>query len=112
FVIGVGCWYINPANWTAIPVEARGTTDTAELLRRRPDIAQLIPESERHPLPDGETLLERYPGIAELVSREELIQIRKIKSPVSKWGVLGLLGLNHRLEPLDDQVRSPFMPFG
>ena len=29
-----------------------------------------------------------------------------------KWGILGYLGLNKYLESVDDQVRSPFMPYG
>jgi APA family basic amino acid/polyamine antiporter len=112
FVIGVGVWYVNPANWTGIPVERRKTTDTAELLRRRPDIAQLIPEAERHHLPDGEELVERYPAIAKAVSPEELTDIKGLKSEVEKWGLISVLGLNHWLEPLDAKYRSPFMPYG
>jgi APA family basic amino acid/polyamine antiporter len=29
-----------------------------------------------------------------------------------KWGMLGLLGLNHWLLPLDDATRTPFAPYG
>ncbi|HTU16441.1 MAG TPA: amino acid permease [Gemmataceae bacterium] len=29
-----------------------------------------------------------------------------------KWGILGLMGLNQKLESIDDAVRSPFMPYG
>jgi APA family basic amino acid/polyamine antiporter len=29
-----------------------------------------------------------------------------------KWGILGLMGLNQKLESIDDSVRSPFMPYG
>ena len=29
-----------------------------------------------------------------------------------KWGILGYIGLNKYLEAVDDQVRSPFMPYG
>src|SRR5581483_10264836 len=60
FVIVAGWSYINPANWTDIPVASRE-----------------IPED-----------------------------------PAQKWGVLGLLGLNRWLLPLDDQVRSSFAPYG
>ena len=28
------------------------------------------------------------------------------------WGILGYVGLNSTLEKIDDQVRSPFMPYG
>jgi APA family basic amino acid/polyamine antiporter len=112
FVIGAGCWYVNTANWISIPVENRRITDTAELLRRRPEIAQLIPEKERHSLPDGRTLLQRYPEIAKVVSPEELADIKQMKSEVSKWGLISVFGLNHALEPLDERYRSPFMPYG
>src|SRR5262249_30855374 len=32
--------------------------------------------------------------------------------PAQKWGLLGMLGLNHWLLPLDEQFRSPFAPYG
>jgi APA family basic amino acid/polyamine antiporter len=59
-VIAVGWSYVNPGNWTGIPVEAREIPD----------------------------------------------------DPARKWGVLGLLGLNHQLVHVDDSVRSPFAPYG
>ena len=31
---------------------------------------------------------------------------------MSKWGLLGYIGLNRWLRPLDDAMRSPFMPYG
>ena len=31
---------------------------------------------------------------------------------VKSWGILGLLGLNRWLLPIDDATRSPFMPYG
>lgn len=34
------------------------------------------------------------------------------EDPAQKWGLLGLLGLNRWLVPLDDAVRSPFAPYG
>jgi amino acid transporter len=45
---------------------------------------------------------------------EILTQARE-KAPekaTDKWGVLGLMGLNRKLESIDDAVRSPFMPYG
>src|SRR5262249_35307589 len=60
FVIAVGWRYIDPANWTSVPVTER-----------------------------------RIPV-----------------HPEEKWGILGMLGLNHWLVPLDDSTRSPFMPYG
>jgi APA family basic amino acid/polyamine antiporter len=34
------------------------------------------------------------------------------KDPAEKWGLLGLLGLNDWLLPVDDAMRSGFMPYG
>jgi APA family basic amino acid/polyamine antiporter len=112
FVIGVGVWYINPANWTGIPPAARKTTDTGELLQREPRIAQLVPEAERRAVPDGATLLKRHPQIADVVSAEELTEIKGMKGEVDKWGLISVFGLNHWLEPLDEHYRSPFLPYG
>jgi amino acid transporter len=39
----------------------------------------------------------------------------KEKAPgkaTEKWGILGLMGLNQKLEAIDESVRSPFMPYG
>jgi APA family basic amino acid/polyamine antiporter len=58
--IAVGYWYLDPSNWTGIPVEARDTAG----------------------------------------------------APGSKWGLLGLFGLDRQLGSLDDAVRRPFAPYG
>jgi APA family basic amino acid/polyamine antiporter len=34
------------------------------------------------------------------------------EDPAAKWGLLGQLGLNRWLTPLDDAVRTPFTPYG
>jgi APA family basic amino acid/polyamine antiporter len=60
FVIAVGVFFINSANWTSVPVTAR-----------------LKPED-----------------------------------PASKWGILGLLGLNDWLLPIDEKFRTSFSPYG
>ncbi len=45
---------------------------------------------------------------------ELLPQIRTVRETkaADSWGILGLLGLNRWLLPLDDATRSPFMPYG
>jgi APA family basic amino acid/polyamine antiporter len=60
FVVAVGYWYIDRANWFGVPVDAR---------LERPD-AQ------------------------------------------SSWGLLGAIGLNRWLSPLDDDTRTRFVPYG
>jgi APA family basic amino acid/polyamine antiporter len=112
FVIAVGVNYINRDNWTSIPVEERKITDTAQLLQRRTDIAALVPEGERAKIMNGADLLERHPEIANLVSPGLLEQVKGLKGEHFKWGMMSVLGFNRMLEPLDDKVRSPFIPFG
>jgi APA family basic amino acid/polyamine antiporter len=34
------------------------------------------------------------------------------ENPTAKWGILGLIGLNDFLKPIDDHVRSSFAPYG
>ncbi len=60
FVIVVGCWYINRANWFDVPVDARLQTKDAQ----------------------------------------------------NSWGLLGAIGLNRWLAPLDDGTRTRFVPYG
>ncbi len=112
FVIGVGIGYVHTSYWTDIPPSKRRITDTAELLQRRPDIAKLVPGWEHSPVPDGKALLKEHPEIAEVVSPDELSEIKNMKGEVEKWGLVSILGLNHWIEPLDDRTRGPFMPYG
>jgi APA family basic amino acid/polyamine antiporter len=112
FVIVVGWHYVNRDNWTEIPVEKRPIITVGEFLQRRPDIAALVPPEKHRSFTDGKHLLAEYPVIAEKVSPEEKTEIEGYKSDVEKWGLISVLGLNEYLEPLDDRVRSPFMPFG
>lgn len=43
-----------------------------------------------------------------------LVKVREEapKKATEKWGILGLLGLNRWLVPIDDNTRSPFAPYG
>jgi amino acid transporter len=40
------------------------------------------------------------------------IEARAQAAEVESWGILGLIGLNRWLLPIDDATRSPFMPYG
>jgi APA family basic amino acid/polyamine antiporter len=112
FVIVVGWRYINTANWTSIPPEERRVITVPEFLHNHPEIAAKIPEEKHRAFTDGQDLLRQHPEIAQMVSAEELSDVRKLKSDVEKWGMMSVLGLNRWLEPLDDRTRSPFMPYG
>jgi APA family basic amino acid/polyamine antiporter len=162
FVIGVGCWYINPAYWNRIPPEYRKPTDVPELLERYPEVARLLPLGDYRFLsgkalleecpaaasamaqvvieqikqlpsmaaladrPDlarflpyrdfgantGKQLLERDPALRGEIAEAVRKEISKLPSLEEKWGLIGLLGLNRKLEAVDAQVRSPFLPYG
>jgi amino acid transporter len=79
FVIGVGVQYVNPANWNKVPPEQRKFTDVTDLLRRRPEVARLLPAGEHKRL-TGKQLLKDYPQAATIVSQEVIDQIGKLPS--------------------------------
>jgi APA family basic amino acid/polyamine antiporter len=112
FVIVVGCWYINPANWTGISPGKRPTITVSEYLERHPEVARLVPAQKHRSFRDGKDLLEQHPEVREAVPPAEQEAIQKLKGDADKWGLISVLGLNRWLEPLDDRTRNPFMPFG
>jgi APA family basic amino acid/polyamine antiporter len=77
FVIVVGVWYINPANWTGIPPEQRKISDVSDLLERRPDIAALLPPGD-YRFTSGGKLLEEHPEVADALARTQEAEIRKL----------------------------------
>src|SRR5262249_54058072 len=77
FVIGVGCWYINPAKWTRIPPEYRKPTDVPELLERYPEIAQYMPEGNPRYI-SGESLIK--PEVLRVITQTIENQIRQLPS--------------------------------
>jgi basic amino acid/polyamine antiporter, APA family len=111
FVIGVGIRYISASNWTSVPMEDRKITDMGELLRRRPDIAKLIPVEKRDDL-TGEKLIAEFHDAAALLTPDEKVEFGKLGSEYEKWGAMSVLGMNHFIESYDDKWRSPFMPYG
>jgi APA family basic amino acid/polyamine antiporter len=162
FVIAVGVWYVNPANWSGIRPSERKYSDVADLIERRPDVAALLPpgdhrflngdqlveqypkvvevlagtvEGEIRKLPDasalrartdlarllpdedfgqisGAELLDKFPEVKEKVRKKVRQEVRDLPSEEQKWGMLALLGLHRHLEGVDNQVRSPFLPYG
>ena len=52
---------------------------------------------------------------ADKAATDALLAEVREKAPhmaAEKWGMIGLLGLNHYLVPLDDATRSSFIPYG
>lgn len=112
FVIMVGWGYVNRDNWTAVPVEKRLPTDTLDFLERHPELTEIVPKNEHREMESGKDLLERFPKLEEKLSPDDKAVVLKLRSEGERWGLLGVLGIKHWLEPLDNKVRSPFMPFG
>jgi APA family basic amino acid/polyamine antiporter len=79
FVIGVGCWYINSANWTSIPPGYRKPTDVPDLLARYPRLAAQLPSGDYGSL-SGKALLKEHPEVADFVARTVEREIRELSS--------------------------------
>ncbi len=112
FVIVLGFHYIKFANWTAVPVEKRKVADITDYLDRNPNVAGQIPEGAVSSLTTGKQLLDAHPEIAKRMSVEERFEVEQLPNEAKKWGLLGVLGIRRWLQPLDESVRSPFMPYG
>ncbi|HVU89167.1 MAG TPA: amino acid permease [Pirellulales bacterium] len=59
--------------------------------------------------PDAPTAAKDKEAAAALLAK---LQEEAPVKAAEKWGMLGLLGLNNILVPIDDATRSPFMPYG
>lgn len=112
FVIGLGIVYVNADNWTSVPVAERPATDLKDYLLRHPDIAERLPPGAVSETVNGQELLKQHPDFAHSLTPSQHAEFDKLVSEGNKWGLLALLGIKHWLEPLDDQMRSSFFPFG
>ncbi|SFI15138.1 amino acid permease [Planctomicrobium piriforme] len=111
-VIGLGVSYVSMDNWTGVPVERRKDVDVGDYLRRHPDVAAKIPDGAYTGLKTGQNLLDAHPAIAEGMSENEKTSFGNLPNEAKKWGMLAVLGIKSWLEPVDEAVRSPFMPYG
>ena len=181
FVIVVGCAYINPGNWTGIPVARRALPQEKKLIpaevgsyvhvvsemqraaktfpnlmtddmktrlqrigeydddraaevrkqvvasyriaRQQAEIARLQKEGKLTAA-EGQRDLDDLtawssadlPRTAEdrSVVQDILPQLegKGAGAETESWGILGLIGLNRWLVPIDEAVRNPFMPYG
>ena len=157
-VIGVGCAYIQPANWTSIPYAERSLPEEfamhdlarEHLLKQNPGdepsaeqvdgltkqlkaeyrIGWIKQETERlekggriskdeaqsmvdKTLAKAEANLPRTEEERQAV--DELLPIvrEKAQANITKsWGILAFLGIDRWLQPIDDSLRGPFMPYG
>jgi APA family basic amino acid/polyamine antiporter len=112
FVIALGIRYVNPDNWTKIPVESRHASDALDYVDRHPDIKRQIPPGDLSVSTTGAQLLDAHPAIATGFSDIQKEEIRKLPNELKKWGLLGAFGIKDWLKPIDDYCRSPFLPYG
>lgn len=112
FVIALGIGYIDSANWTSVPVADRKPSDVIDYLERNPDAGKKVPPESVSIFTDGKKLLVEHPELAADLDPVEVKNVQALPDEARKWGLLALLGLKHWLEPLDDAVRNPFMPYG
>jgi APA family basic amino acid/polyamine antiporter len=105
---------------SAVEREIRGLGRAAEL-RQRLDLARFLPQDELAGLlqpgaeaaqASGKELLAKHPALVKAISEKVKAEIKKLPSLEEKWGMIGVFGLNRRIEALDDKVRSPFFPYG
>jgi APA family basic amino acid/polyamine antiporter len=89
-------------------------------LQERPDLARFLPQDDLADLLNqkefttwsGRQLLADHPKLVEEIHKKVKAEIKELPSLEDKWGMIGLLGLNRKLEALDDHARSPFLPYG
>lgn len=112
FVIVLGANYVRMSNWIGVSIEQRKVSDVIDYLDRNPNLAAKIPEGTVTSLTDGRELLQQVPELAADIPPRERLQVERLPNEVKKWGLLGVLGIRHWLQPLDDAVRSPFIPYG
>jgi APA family basic amino acid/polyamine antiporter len=112
FVIALGWNYVNPSNWTQVPVESRLAVDLPDYLARHPEIAEKLPPIEISSLISGEQLLREHPEFASSLSEAERVRIEQVPDAARRWGLLAVLGIRDWLIPIDNAVRSSFLPYG
>lgn len=112
FVIVLGAAYVQPENWTGVSPDRRRVADLGDYLRRHPEIAQRVPPGAVTVFMDGRTFLERFPEAVADLDEAERARLAELPNDVKKWSLFAVLGVKQRLQQLDDDLRSPFMPYG
>jgi amino acid transporter len=155
FVIAAGWAFVNPSNWTGIPVAERRFKQEQEMipaavdtyLKKHDDASSKRGEELRVEVAAAYRVqrkkreideIERSGGDAAKARKElailtegvaallpqsdadkkavgEILPLEakeETKAEMQSWGILGALGLNRWLIPIDDATRSPFMPYG
>lgn len=112
FVIGLGLNYVTPKNWTALPIENRRETNLLDYLHRHPEVSTKISMETVNSFTTGEEFLKANPELVKELPKVQSSIIAGLPNQAKKWGLLSILGIKSLLDPIDDAVRSPFMPYG
>src|SRR5262249_10481920 len=81
------------------------------LLADRPDLARFLPPRDfGHQ--SGKELLEKDYALTDEIAEKVKKEIGKLQRLENNWGLIGLIGLNRKIESWDEKVRSPFLPYG
>jgi len=111
-VIGLGLFYVSPQNWTELPIENRREINLLDYLHRHEDIASKVSMGDVNSFTTGEEFLKAHPDLADELSPTRKSVIAGLPNEAKKWGLLSILGIKSLLDPIDDAVRSPFLPYG
>ena len=111
-VIVLGAAYVNSDNWTSVPVEKRKDVDLADFIHRHPTIKEKLPDGSYTPLTTGAELVQAHPEVTEGMTPAQVAHLEALPNSAKKWGMLAVLGIREWLDPIDEKVRSPFMPYG
>ena len=153
FVVALGCTYVQPANWTQIPVWNRKLPEEEKLAKLvKKQLGDDAPSKEVDRLTRelaasyrtewAERESKRLEGDGTLSAEQAATMLRDVATKAKaslpqtiedrrlvdellplahksreslaaeSWGLLGVLGLNRWLVPIDDATRSTFMPYG
>jgi amino acid transporter len=90
--------------------EKIGALPSVNQLRDRPDLLRYLPDQNYRNMTGAELIQD--PEVRKTIKKKAEAEIKNLESDENKWGVIALLGLHRWLEGLDDQSRSPFVPYG
>jgi APA family basic amino acid/polyamine antiporter len=140
FVIIIGISFVNASNWTKVPVADRLLPEEVLIPDKAEDLVKeqikegKIPKEDRKARiktlttqalafykvqtksKDADQYADRLPQTdqekADVARVMAMVDEAVPKKRLEKWGILGLVGLDHSLGSIDDSVRSPYIPYG
>lgn len=111
-VIGLGLGYVNTDNYTKVPVENRQISVTQDYVDRDPELAKALPAGAVTASTSGADLLKNHPELFANLNDAQKKDLEGVPSETHKLGMIGLLGIKNKMASIDNNLRSPFMPYG